>query len=343
MRKTQTVFRLIFFIFVLAFLFFSALEAYQDRESESIQPRSILGDGIYNNDVRLLIDGKSPPEGSPWNTENGIFWNDTDAFFVVDLGGLFEITGILVQVDGNDDYGIDYSEDGNAYFPLVRIRGAFGGSESGMKTLSTVNGDQHYIEELGFDPVTARFVKFYATGGDSQYSVSEIQIFGYHEDSKEGAAAGDEGRVIRPAGIQASGNFSNSAGLIVDGRIPFEGGDWNSAECVFWEEIDTFFVIDLGDVYEITGIVVQVDSGDDYRIEYSVSGDDYVPLVEILGTDGEVESGMDTMSSLPDHPEFVSDLEFLPVRTRFIKIFASDGNNEYAISEVQLYGFLRRD
>ena len=92
-------------------------------------------------------------------------------------------------------------------------------------------------------------------------------------------------------GIEGFGEFSNSADLIVDGRIPYEETAWDESECVFWQDVDTSFVIDLGSVYEISGLVVQIDSDDDYRIEYSLNGEDYVPFVEILMEDGEVVLG----------------------------------------------------
>jgi len=332
-RKKNPVFTAAFSVFLLTCTILSGRQAEQVEEPEPVQPRSVLGDGVYNNDLRLLIDGRYLPEGSKWDSENGIFWNDTDTFFVIDLGGMFEITGISLQVDGNDDYRIDYSEEGNEYFPAFQIQGTGSRTNPGMDTVSSINGDPQYKEGLAFSPFSARFIKIRAAGGDSRYAVSEVQIFGYLEDP----AAGSESRIIRPGGIEASGNFSNNADLIVNGRIPFEGSEWNSEECVYWEDVDVFFEIDLEDVYELTGLLIQVDSNDDYRIEYSVSGEDYVPLIEILRTDGEVTAGMDTMSSLADHPEFVSELEFLPVRARIIRVYALGGAG-FSISELQIFG-----
>jgi len=342
-RKTQTASGIIFAILITAFVFLSVFGAPQDRESESIRPRSVSGDGVYDNDVKLLIDGQSPPEGSAWNSENCVFWSSADAFFVFDLGGIFEITGFLLQVDGNDDYSIDYSEDGALYIPLIQIRAAYGDVESGMDTLSSISGDPHFVEELATDPVPVRYIRISASGGDNEYSFSEIQIWGRLGESAAEDRGEDSVRLIRPANIQATGNFSNSAGLIIDGRVPFEESEWNGQECVFWDEPDTFFTLDLGDVYEIAGLVVQVDSDDDYRIEYSVNGDDYVPLVEIMRTDGEVAVGMDTLSSLPRHPEFISELEFFPIRARWIRVFALDGNGGFSVSEVQVFSSRARD
>jgi hypothetical protein len=127
--------------------------------------------------------------------------------------------------------------------------------------------------------------------------------------------------------------------LIIDGRIPFEESAWDDAQNVYWVDADVSFVIDLGQIYEITGIVVQVDTNDDYRIEYSVNGDDYVILTEILSSDGEALEGMDTMSSIREHPEYIEVLEFFPLRARYIRIFAANGDDRFSISEFQVFGY----
>jgi hypothetical protein len=324
---------------LIVFLVFTLLPTLiaQDEESEIILPRSVQGEGIYNNEVKILIDGQSPAEGSPWDSPNSIYWENTETFFLLDLGGVFQVTGILIQVDGNDDYNIDYSSDGIEYIPLIQISEAHGNVASGMDTMSTVVTDPNYLVDSEFEPVSARFVKVYSTGGDNHFSLSEIQVYGYRGGSDEAVDEG-EGQIIRPAGIEGSGDFSNSADLMVDGRIPYEESGWDGSESVFWQDVDTSFIIDLGEVYEISGIVVQVDSDDDYSIEFSLAGDDYVPLIEIMRDDGEVVQGMDTMSSIPSHDEFISELEFFPVQARFIRVYALDGNGEFSVSEVQVFG-----
>lgn len=321
---------------VFALSFNPVTLAYQQSELKTITARSVEGEGIFTNSVQLLIDGQSPPEGSPWNSENNIYWEQTDAYFLLDLGGEFLVSGLLVQVDGNDDYNIDTSLDGIDYIPLVQIRGDQGDIASGMDTISTVPGDPNFVADLEFEPVSARFIKVSAVAGDSKYALSEIQAFGDREDVTEPAEG--ESQIIRPTQITSFGEFDNDANLIIDGRIPFEGSAWNGAQTVFWEDLDVSFVIDLGKIYEVDGIVIQVDTNDDYAIEYSVNGEDYVTLTEILRTDGEVSEGMDTMSSIPDNPEYVEDLEFFPLRVRYIRLFAMDGDGQFSISEFQVFG-----
>jgi hypothetical protein len=322
---------------IIPLVFTLILFAFQQNESEIITPRSVEGEGVYTNSVRLLIDGQSPPEGSAWNSEHNIFWQQTDTYFVLDLGGNFTVSGLLLQVDGNDDYNIDYSMDGIDYVPLVQIRENHGDIASGMDTISTVPGDPHFVVDLEFELVSTRFIKVTAIGGDGQFALSEIQVFGELGEVTESPE--EEGKIIRPVRVDTVGEFENDASLIIDGRIPFEESGWNEVQNVFWENLETTFVIDLGGIYEVTGIVVQVDTNDDYRIEYSVNGEDYIILTEILGSDGEIIEGMDTMSSIPEHPEHIEDLEFFPLRARYIRIFATEGDNQFAISEFQIFGY----
>lgn len=337
MNKYRLVYKIFILIGIIPLAFTLILFSSQESEREIIAPRSVEGEGIFTNSVRLLIDGQSPPEGSAWNSEHNIYWNRTDTYFILDLGGDFTVSGLLVQVDGNDDYNIDYSLDGTDYVPLIQIRENHGDIASGMDTMSTVPGDPHFVVDLEFEPVSTRFIKVTAVAGDSKFALSEIQVFGERGAVTEPPEG--ESKIIRPAQITSIGEFENDANLIIDGRIPFEESGWNEAQNVFWEDPEVSFIIDLGNIYEVTGIVVQVDSNDDYRIEFSVNGEDYVILTEILGSDGEVLEGMDTMSSIPDHPEYIEDLEFFPLRARYIRIFATDGDNQFAISEFQVFGY----
>ncbi len=337
MNNYRLAYKILVLIGIICLALTPNLFSFQEREYESITPRSVEGEGVFTNTVRLLIDGQSPPEGSAWNSDHNIYWQQTDTHFILDLGGEFTVLGLLLQVDGNDGYNIDYSLDGIDYIPLVQIREDHGDIASGMDTMSTIPGDPHFVGDLEFEPVSARFIRLTAVAGDSKFALSEIQVFGERGAVTE--IPEGESRIIRPAQITSLGVIESDANLIIDGRIPFEESSWDETQNVFWEDPEVSFNIDLGKIYEITGIVVQVDANDDYRFEYSVNGEDYIILTEILRSDGEVLEGMDTMSSIPGHPEYVEDLEFFPLRARYIRIFATDGDNKFSISEFQVFGY----
>jgi len=335
-KKLHLMFHAFFIIAFSLISFTLALNSYQESESKLIRPRAVEGEGIYNNRIQLLIDGQMPAEGSEWDGDFCVHWEYTETFFVFDLGGTFQVTGILLQVDGDDDYQIDYSLDGEEYFPLLTINAEDGEVESGMDTMSTVIDDPENIPDWELSPVEARYIKIYATEGNNAYSVSEVQVFGFLALSHE-----SESKIIRPEKVEASGNYYNNIDLIIDGKIPPEGSEWNADSCVYWEDPETFFIIDLGGAFRITGIIVQVDSNDAYQIDFSLDREEYFPLLEIKDGDGDIESGMDTMSSIPDNLEFVSDWEIAAVGARYIKIYATGGNGAYSVSELQIFGMPR--
>ena len=52
-----------------------------------------------------------------------------------------------------------------------------------------------------------------------------------------------------------------------------------------------------------------------------------------------VKEVLDSLGPVLDkHPEYVEDLEFFPLRARYIRIFASDGDDRFSISEFQVFG-----
>ena len=113
-----------------------------------------------------------------WADSRCVYWNGTGPYFVVDLGGQYKVQDIVVQVDNNDGYKIDYSTNNTTYTNLLTISSSYGNVTYGMDTMSTIFGDSEYISQIDFSPVTARYLKIYATGGDNSYSVSELDAYG---------------------------------------------------------------------------------------------------------------------------------------------------------------------
>ena len=70
-----------------------------------IPPVAITGSGSYNNSATLIIDGALPAEGTSLQDHSlCAWWTGTTPFFVVDLGGQYQVQDIVVQVDNNDNY-----------------------------------------------------------------------------------------------------------------------------------------------------------------------------------------------------------------------------------------------
>jgi hypothetical protein len=143
-----------------------------------ITPVGLTGSGSYNNSASMIINNFIPPEWTAWTDLNCVWWYGTVPNFVVDLGGQYQVQDILVQVDNNDNYKVDYSTNNVTYTNLFTISSGYGEVGWGMDTMSTVSGNSEYISQIDFSTVTARYLKIYATNGDNCYSVSELQAYG---------------------------------------------------------------------------------------------------------------------------------------------------------------------
>lgn len=166
MKKSCTVKLLILFVVVFVAFVGSAWAA----------EISIKGNGTFNNNEKLIIDGDFSEQGSAWDNEKCVWWNGTSPYFVIDLGAVYQVPDLVLQVDNNDNYQVDYSVDGTTFTPLVTVKADSGEIEWGMDTLSSAPGNTDTIEGMAFKPVIARFIKIYATEGDDSYSISEIQF-----------------------------------------------------------------------------------------------------------------------------------------------------------------------
>ena len=138
----------------------------QDEDYILISPRSVQGEGIYENSLQLLIDGRFVDEQSAWNSEQCVYWQDEDTYFVIDLGAEFLIVDILVQVDDNDDYLIEYSLEGSQFIPLFVFYEGYGDTGDGMDTMSSNPGDPNFASLPERKPVRARFLRLSASSGD---------------------------------------------------------------------------------------------------------------------------------------------------------------------------------
>jgi hypothetical protein len=136
------------------------------------------GFGEYGEDAEILIDQSIPAEGTEYLDSACVYWYSTDTYFIIDLGKVFLLEGITLQVDNNDDYTLEASEDGDEFSPLLYISADWGETGFGMETLSTLEGDPEKVPGAVISPTRARFLKLAATGGDQAYAVSEVMIFG---------------------------------------------------------------------------------------------------------------------------------------------------------------------
>ena len=189
----------------LAFFLMSA-SAYADP----IDFSNVSGTGTYNGDIGLLNDGIIPAEYTNWQT--GTVWfsrysntSDTE-YFVFDMGGLYIVEDIVVSVDNNDSYQIEYSENNTDWFNLATIAYTDGNVSGGMDTFALDPADSNPAQYLrifvdGYCNINKTFFNLaddtwgtsagYKTGlypGDGSYSIGEFQANGYAYEALPGSA-----------------------------------------------------------------------------------------------------------------------------------------------------------
>ena len=319
---------------VLALALIPMPQEVQEEDYILIPVRSVEGDGIFSNEVSLIIDGKFADDMGPWDGERSVYWEDPDAYFIVDLGGVYQVVDVLLQVDDDDVYTVEYSMDNLNYAPFYSFYEGYGQTGMGLDTMSSNPGDPNYVAVPETSPVQARFLRLTASSGNVRYALAEFQAFGYPLEPEEAP----ESMQIAPVSAEGTGEFSGLAELLIDDFFPREESIWDAEGIVSWSDPDCQFVIDLGRSYRITHILVQINSGHEYRIDHSQDGLEYISLVALTGASLDSSTGMDTVGTDPGDPEYVPDLDFFPVEARFIKIYGVGGEGPFAVSELQIFG-----
>jgi hypothetical protein len=119
--------------------------------------------------LSTITDGVFLPAGTPW--QNGtVWWNEwnQDALnniIEIDLGGTYHISGLAIQADNNDRYGIWYRDFGGAW---VGCCTAFEFGGPGMQTRAG----------SGFNLFATAFRIDAQIFGDNYFAVSEFQAIG---------------------------------------------------------------------------------------------------------------------------------------------------------------------
>jgi hypothetical protein len=135
-----------------------------------ITVNSVNGTGTYNNSVSLLTDGSKPADATEWAGATNVWWYGTEPAFTLQFNSVYTVNQLLIQVDNNDDYRIDYSLNGSDWSLLYNVSAGSGNVGWGMDTFTQA--------ELPFAPVNAQYIRVYATGGDNSYAISEVQAYG---------------------------------------------------------------------------------------------------------------------------------------------------------------------
>lgn len=172
-----------------------------DQQEVLLTPLDTVASGVegseYTNPLYLLTDGIVPARSTDFNAASNVYWFGQEAgpvdiiatelapaagelsglVFGLELDGVQRLTGLLLSVDSNDDYAVDYSLDGTNWTRLVDIAATQGSSDYGMDTFRISEPTPDNAGEPSFSPVQARYLRVYATGGDGAYALGEVQAF----------------------------------------------------------------------------------------------------------------------------------------------------------------------
>ncbi|NTV67278.1 MAG: discoidin domain-containing protein [Chlorobaculum sp.] len=131
---------------------------------------SVIGTGTYTNSLSLLTDGTIPIERTWWMESTNVYWTGLTPTFTFQLDSVYRVDDLLIQVDNNDEYHIEYSLNGSTWSPLYTILNTDGTVDYGMDTFTKA--------DKPFSAVNARYIRVYATDGDGMNAISEVQAFG---------------------------------------------------------------------------------------------------------------------------------------------------------------------
>lgn len=129
-------------------------------------PTTVSATGSFSGDLNALNDGIIPANGSVYDAADKVSFTSTPASFRFDFGGLFNIDGLLATVDNNDQYTFA-AYNGANFLGNLHILPGEGTVGFGVETFSYT-----------FSPLAATHFIVTATGGDSRYSIGEVQFSG---------------------------------------------------------------------------------------------------------------------------------------------------------------------
>ncbi|SEL99035.1 hypothetical protein SAMN04489760_10228 [Syntrophus gentianae] len=122
-----------------------------------------------------LTDGVFRPRGTHWQSGT-VWWNGTSSYAEIDLEGIYVINSMIAQADDNDAYLVQYHNIQTNTWETAWNVPNYDGYGSGMQTRPNPADDtERYMLSSS---ITTDALRFYATGGDNSYSVSEIQAYG---------------------------------------------------------------------------------------------------------------------------------------------------------------------
>jgi len=149
---------------------------------------NVSGTGKYFQGNELgklsnLTDGSVPREWQDWQKGTTYFGRGgAQEVFTFDMGKLYDVKDVMVSLDNNDTYRIEYSVDNSSWSSLFTVSKSYGEVGWGMDTFSTNKKNVEYHSGIDFNTVTARYLRIYADhapgASDGFFAIGEFQAFG---------------------------------------------------------------------------------------------------------------------------------------------------------------------
>ncbi len=170
---------------LVSFLTFTGVQAGASEKPHliTLSENNISTNQLFSITSNSLTDGiMLGEEEEIFNQKmmsNSVWWQSDYLNITVDLKEIFLIQDILLQVNDNDIYQVDYSIDNLNWSNLFTINPNDGEIRWGMDIMSSDALNSEYVANLDFDAVNARYLRLSASGGDHLYAISELQLFSY--------------------------------------------------------------------------------------------------------------------------------------------------------------------
>lgn len=141
--------------------------------------------------------------------------------------------------------------------------------------------------------------------------------------------------------VIGSGHFHGNLTTITDGVFLPKSTDWRSeANTVWWTgyyNSGVSFQVDLGRTFNITGLIVQADDNDKYKLlYYDKNSLSWKLLWDIPMVSDSAGGGMQIRPNA-----YNNSTQYIlpsPIETSLLKYVATSGDDAYAISEIQVFG-----
>ena len=176
--------KLLFLGLITSALALSTTLAHASPPPINISAENISTSNLYTISQNTIIDGDMFDEMSYGMVnrelyEKTMWWTGLKGTITLDLGNDFIIQEVLMQVDYDDTYQMEYSLDNNKWSNLFAINASDEGANWGMSTMSSNSLNKEYVASMDFFAVQARYLRVSASGGDDNvYFISELQAFG---------------------------------------------------------------------------------------------------------------------------------------------------------------------